>query len=238
VKFALGFISIIAAFGLGWLLKPVDKIAPPKPGRIVGELTDLARLTGTDYSFQKVIEETCEVYLLEYDPGNPAHRAIRAAIVEASEIVRRELSKKGSALREKRRVNEASRFFEDALLAEIDGRAALSCRIPRNSEGKEQRSGYPDLRIEHLESGTVAYLDPKLFEEGSRDSSFRTFYYEPSKRIKVNEDALHFLVGFPHDGKSQEWTFGTPDIVDLSKLTVNLKTEFSASNRELYRKQP
>ncbi|MFT6865155.1 MAG: hypothetical protein ACJAVK_003729, partial [Akkermansiaceae bacterium] len=87
----------------------------------------------------------------------------------------------------------------------------------------------------HHPSESVAYLDPKLFEAKSIKSSFRSFYYEPSERnTKVTEDALHLLLGFPHDGKTREWTFAEPHLVDLSNLTVKLKTEFSASNREIY----
>ncbi|MGC6459631.1 MAG: hypothetical protein ACON4R_14850 [Akkermansiaceae bacterium] len=145
------------------------------------------------------------------------------------------MSQKDSPAREKSRINEVSALFEDALLEKIGDHADFICSFPKTKEGKSQRSGYPDLRVEHLPSGTVAYLDPKLFEETSIKSSFRTFYYEPSpERTKVTEDALHLLLGFPHDGKTHEWTFGHPKLVDLSDLVVTLKTEFSASNRDLY----
>ena len=50
-----------------------------------------------------------------------------------------------------------------------------------------------------LESKRVFYLDPKLYAAGSRDSSFRTFYFEPKKSTnKVRDDAVHFVVGFEH----------------------------------------
>ena len=81
----------------------------------------------------------------------------------------------------------------------------------------------------------MAYLDPKLFEEGSRNSSLRTFYYEPKGRSsKVRDDACHFLLGIPHDGRDGAWTFGRPELVDLAGLQVRLKAEFQASNRDLY----
>ena len=97
------------------------------------------------------------------------------------------------------------------------------------------RSGYPDLRIEHSASNTVAYLDPKLFEDSSRSSSLRTFYYEPKTTTsKIQEDAIHYLLGFSHDGQDGAWAFGDWELVDLSQLEVRLKTEFQASNRDLY----
>jgi len=201
------------------------------------DLQMLADLTGSDYPFAEVIKQTSGVLVLPYEPANEAHLAIHSAVTHASESVRKELSQVDSPIRTKRRINEASRFFEDALLTQLDSLPNFSCQIPKTSEGKEQRSGYPDLRVEHLPSGTVAYLDPKLFEETSIKSSFRTFYFEPSKQIKVTEDALHLLVGFPHDGRAREWTFATAELVDLADLQVNLKAEFSASNRDLYHQE-
>ena len=106
-----------------------------------------------------------------------------------------------------------------------------------------QRSGYPDLRITDLESKRVFYLDPKLYATGSRDSSFRTFYFEPKKSTnKVRDDAVHFAVGFEH--ASRGIRSGSPkaackftrwDLVDLSRLTVKMKAEFQGSNRDMYR---
>ena len=122
-----------------------------------------------------------------------------------------------------------------------------------------QRSGYPDLRIVDLESKRVFYLDPKLYASGSRDSNFRTFYFEPRKDTnKVRDDAVHFVVGFEHQrraaasvsrgasdhalnaaaerrGDNMRWKFIRWDLVDLSRFTVKLKAEFQGSNRDMYR---
>jgi hypothetical protein len=97
----------------------------------------------------------------------------------------------------------------------------------------------------------VFYLDPKLYAAGSRDSSFRTFYFEPRKSTnKVRDDAVHFVVGFEHapretgsgppaaGGSSSPktiWKFTRWDLVDLSRFTVKLKAEFQGSNRDMYR---
>jgi hypothetical protein len=119
----------------------------------------------------------------------------------------------------------------------------LQCDFPLTVEGKVQRSGYPDLRITDLESKRVFYLDPKLYATGSRDSSFRTFYFEPKKSTnKVRDDAVHFVVGFEHAPRETAagspnamWKFTRWDLVDLSRFTVKLKAEFQGSNRDLYR---
>jgi len=85
--------------------------------------------------------------------------------------------------------------------------------------------------------------DPKLYAAGSRDSSFRTFYFEPKKSTnKVRDDAVHFVVGFEHALRETgsgfpkaTWNFTRWDLVDLSRITVKLKAEFQGSNRDMYR---
>ena len=99
------------------------------------------------------------------------------------------------------------------------------------------------MRITDLESKRVFYLDPKLYAAGSRDSSFRTFYFEPKKSTnKVRDDAVHFVVGFEHAPREPAsgspkatWNFTRWDLVDLSRFTVKLKAEFQGSNRDMYR---
>jgi hypothetical protein len=78
----------------------------------------------------------------------------------------------------------------------------------------------------------------KLYAAGSRDSNFRTFYFEPKKATsKVLDDAVHFIVGFEHEPREDisantMWKFTRWDLVDLSKFKVKLKSEFQASNRD------
>jgi hypothetical protein len=95
-----------------------------------------------------------------------------------------------------------------------------------------QRSGYPDLRIVERASRRVFYLDQKLYAAGSRDSSSRTFYFEPKKATnKVRDDAVHFIVGFEHERweKKGGWKFTRWDLVDLSHFKVKLKLSFKAA---------
>ena len=141
------------------------------------------------------------------------------------------------------RINEVSSHFEDTLRQLLNATPGLQCDFPLTADGKLQRSGYPDLRITALENKRVFYLDPKLYAAGSRDSSFRTFYFEPKKSTnKVRDDAVHFVVGFEHvpretasGSPNAAWKFTRWDLVDLSRFTVKLKAEFQGSNRDMYR---
>ena len=100
-----------------------------------------------------------------------------------------------------------------------------------------QRSGYPDLRLVDQATQRVYYLDPKLYVVGSRESSFRTFYFEPKVATnKVRDDAVHLIVGFEHEPRqAAHWNFTRWDVVDLAHFKVRLKAEFQGSNRDMYR---
>lgn len=187
------------------------------------------------FRFATVMNAASGKLVLPLQPEKDSHRrvleAIEASLTRATKI----LSQDDSPVREHRRINEVSRHFEDALLRDLDATDGLSCAIPTTRDGDHQRSGYPDLRVVDEASGEVFYLDPKLVENGSWDSSFRTFYFEPKDdNLKINDDAVHLLVGIGHDGRSRAWTFGPWNIIDLSGTTLRLKPEFQASNRDLY----
>jgi hypothetical protein len=134
------------------------------------------------------------------------------------------------------RINEASRPVENRLMLELNREPGWECSIPRNAAGGEQRSGYPDLRL-LMENGEVVYLDPKLYD--SRESTLRSFYYEPKTATnKVLDDARHLLVGIRHNGKSGiELRLLGWELIDVSRIRVQLKAEFQASNREMYREE-
>ena len=191
-------------------------------------------LSDRRFSFATIAEACSGKMVLPLDDSE-AHQRVTAAIREALVATLAEMNKEDAPVRKLRRINEASRFFEDGLLARIDAMPGLSCGIPMTRSGDHQRSGYPDLRIVDEASGTVFYLDPKLVERNSAASTFRTFYFEPKdETLKITDDAVHLLVGIEHDGQTRRWTFTGWRLVDLSTLQVRLKAEFQASNKELY----
>src|SRR5947207_1700954 len=92
------------------------------------------------------------------------------------------------------RINEVSSHFEDLMRELLNKTPGLICDFPKTSEGRLQRSAYPDLELIDQESHRVYYLDPKLYAIGSRDSSFRTFYFEPKIATNtVREDPAQLL---------------------------------------------
>ena len=193
-------------------------------------------------AFSEVIFDTTGKKVIRFDANNPVDQRIAKAIAAACDETMKRLNAPGNAIQNVGRINEVSSHFEDSLSELLNATSGLSCDFPLTVEGKAQRSGYPDLRIVDLESKRVFYLDPKLYAAGSRDSSFRTFYFEPKRTTnKVRDDAVHFIVGFQHeprDGSSSPssmWKFTRWDLVDLSHFEVKLKAEFQGSNHDMYR---
>lgn len=191
------------------------------------------------FSFPDVVMASSGKKVIPSDPDNSVHQLILESISKGANEAIAALSASDSPVRKLRRINEASRFFEDRLRQSINKHPSLVCSVPKNTQGKEQRSGYPDLLITHTATDgttTRAYLDPKLFEKKSQASSFRTFYFEPRARTnKIQHEAMHLLLGISHDGNDGAWTFTSWKICDLSLFQVRLKAEFQASNRDLYR---
>jgi len=195
------------------------------------------KLDHRTFAFADVVKASTGKSVIALDEKNPAHQRITAAVRKALESTLTTLSQANSPVRQLRRINEASRYFEDLLLEKLNQSPGLRCQIPPTKTGELQRSGYPDLKITDTATGLVAYLDPKLVEATSLQSTLRTFYYEPKDTtVKINDDAIHLLCGIEHDGKEGEWTFSRFHLVDLSSLRVRLKAEFQASNADLYGK--
>jgi hypothetical protein len=188
--------------------------------------------------FDEVILDATGKRVLAFDPRNEVDQRVVKQISAACDETMKRLNAPDSVIQNVGRINEVSSHFEDILRELLNSTSGLRCDSPPTLEGKMQRSGYPDLRIVDLASKRVFYLDPKLYAAGSRDSSFRTFYFEPKKATnKVRDDAVHFIVGYEHEHpeKNGHWKFTRWDLVDLSHFKVRLKAEFQGSNRDMYR---
>jgi len=207
---------------------PVDQLIP-------WLLDENQQLRGLPFS--EVILDTTGKHVLAVDRKNEVDQRVIKQISAALDEVMKKLNSSASPIQNIERINEVSSYFENSLRESLNTIPAVSCDFPRTADGKIQRSGYPDLRLVDLTSKRVFYLDPKLYAAGSRDSSFRAFYFEPKIATnKVREDAVHLVAGFEHEPhKDGRWNFTRWDLVDLSQLKVKLKAEFQGSNRDMYR---
>jgi hypothetical protein len=198
-------------------------------------LKEDAQLRGLPFS--EVIADATGKKMFALDLTNETDQRVTRLISSVLDEVVRRMNEPGSVIQSVSRINEVSSHFEDLLRELLNAAPGLSCDFPRTAEGRVQRSGYPDLRIVDRKTQRVFYLDPKLYAAGSRESSFRTFYFEPKQSTnKVLDDAVHLVAGFEHEPrKDGHWKFTRWDLVDLSRFRVRLKAEFQGSNRDLYR---
>jgi len=229
----MNLLSFVLAFSL---VLPTAAQEKTDDDKLVRRL--LAEDLGTrSFSFSQVVESSSGKKVIPFDKTNPSHAEVLKQIKAAANKAIQTLNLADSPIKNLRRINEASRYFEEVILLEIAKHPDLTSTIPKNAQGKTQRTGYPDIRIEHIPSKTVFYLDPKLYEKTSRASSLRTFYFEPKTRtMKIQDDAVHLLLGINHNGVDGDWSFLGWELVDLSKVKVRLKAEFQGSNRDLYRR--
>jgi hypothetical protein len=187
--------------------------------------------------FSQVIFDTTGKRVLAIDPKDETDQRVIKQISGVLDEILKRANAPESAVAAIPRINEASSHFEDLLRELLNSVPGLTCDIPPTAENRTQRSGYPDLKLIDQKTKRVFYLDPKLYAAGSRDSSFRTFYFEPKIATnKVRDDAVHLIVGFEHEAKSGgRWNFTRWDLVDLAHFKVRLKAEFQGSNHDLYR---
>lgn len=187
--------------------------------------------------FREVILDATGKKVLAVDKNNETDQRVIKQISGVLDEVIKRMNVPDSRIQGIARINEVSSHFEDMMRELLNATPGLNCDVPHTASNRVQRSGYPDLRLVDTETKRVFYLDPKLYAVGSRDSSFRTFYFEPKIATnKVLDDAVHFIVGFEHEKRTGDhWTFTRWDLVDLSQFKVKLKAEFQGSNRDLYR---
>ena len=134
------------------------------------------------------------------------------------------------------RSNELGNFVEAWLIDALDNQLALSCERPRTGRGHAQAVGYPDGIIH--DKNVVIYFDVKIYQAKTKETTLRSFYYQPTNQSKIHHDAPHFLIGFEVEslGGSNRSPFKVIDFtfVDVYEMMVLFKAEFNTSNRFIY----
>lgn len=205
--------------------------APPPIEAVTTLLADRDALD--DVPFPVVVRAATGHRVLRADPRR--HAAALTALGAALDAALLALNSPAHPVHRVPRVNEASRFIEDEIRLRVNALPGWSADIPPNAVGREQRVGYPDLRLV-TPRGLVIYLEPKLHAAGSETGTLRSFYYEPRALTgKIHADALHFVVGVTHVGGAQRpFRFTGWTLADLSRLRLRVKAEFQADNAALY----
>lgn len=181
--------------------------------------------------FKDVIESTTHHHVLGFETNNLAHLELRKKLLQAAAAAGRSAAKEGIFAT---RPNEAGNHLEPFVRTALRN-AGLDARVPMNSEGEHQVTGYPDVEI----IGPIpCYLELKTYNAATANTTQRSFYFSPSEHPKVTRDALHFLLAYQLEKQSRDGkTVFVPvhwKLLTLEDLVVDLKLEFNQSNRGLY----
>lgn len=186
-------------------------------------------------SFSKAIEVLsggCKV--IPFDMEQEICREILEILVTAAKQIQEEINH--SSFGQNRRVNEVGNDMEGYVLKYLNlSKPGVSAKKPANKKGKVKTTGYPDLEM--TVGDVTCYVECKTYNEKSKDSALRSFYFQPAKKdeFKLSKDAYHVLLGF-HLEEQKGGSRGVLgfQVLSLDSLKVHLKPEFNASNKELY----
>lgn len=187
-----------------------------------------------DIPFPVAIKAIFGHNVLSFDKNSREDKELLIRLTKAIDSAARNAYKVGiSTARPNEVGNHIEPFVKDALNI-----AGMKAEIPLASNGKHQSAGYPDVFIKDVD-GRITYLECKTYNRKSIDSSFRAFYFQPSKNSKIIHDARHLMIGFEivrekRNGKSVfapiHWKLYT-----LEEMLVQVKHEFNASNKVMYK---
>jgi hypothetical protein len=198
----------------------------------------LEPLRGIPYPIAIKVLTGCEV--LHFDLSNKENQELLNLLKIAAQKAGEKAYKQGLFTE---RPNEAGNHIESFVISALK-EVGFKADKPRTKSGKIKTAGYPDIEIVDTQGGRVIYLDCKTYSTETKDQSFRTFYFSPSEDPKITKDAFHLLLSFEltkekrkdHEGKDKiafvpiSWQLYT-----LENLKVQVKHEFNASNKDLYK---
>lgn len=141
---------------------------------------------------------------------------------------------------EAKRPNEVGNYIEPYVKTGLR-QVGLTAETPVTVVGKRQSSGYPDIEITD-DYGRVTYLECKTYNLKNIDTTQRAFYFSPSKKAcKITKNARHLVLSFQIETASRKkkrvyipvrWR-----VYDTVTMFVQVKHEFNASNRQIYREE-
>lgn len=185
--------------------------------------------------FNVVIKTLAEREVIPMDLTSDRDQELVAKLKQAAEIVGVEVRAKPI---KRPRPNEVGNDIEAYIIRALADVGLKGIR-PTSAAGLGQAVGYPDILISD-EDGRHTYLEAKIYNEGTADSSMRSFYLSPSERFKVSKDGRHLLMAFemerePIPGSNlSSFTARAFKLADLYDLVCDVKQEFQSDNRRLY----
>jgi len=184
-----------------------------------------------DIPLKIVIKSLSGYQILDFNKNDPLDKELLDCLIEALKNSMQSINNKGI---DKARPNEVGNAIESYVKEELNKLGCIAT-TPNTTSGKQKSSGYPDIMFKD-KNGRYNYLECKTFNEKDLNSSLRTFYLSPSDDFKITTDAHHFLASFEMEKRYDNLFYVKRfKLLTLEKLNVDVKNEFNANNKELYK---
>ncbi len=173
-------------------------------------------------TFPELVEATSGYSVLSLNKHNPRDNELYEKLITAANNLLR-ICHKTRRRFQGNRINEVGIAIEEEFVQELR-KTDLSPRLLIEK-------GYPDMELNDR-YGRKTYLESKATSK-RWDDTFRSFYYSNGKKIVT--DARHLLIGWKIEEENDKyWKLVDWKLVDLFYLSVGLKSEFNASNKDIY----
>lgn len=130
------------------------------------------------------------------------------------------------------RANEFGNIVANLFAVECK-KLGLRYEKPKNLQGQNKESGYPDGLLTF--NNQYYYIELKTCEQTKQNQTLRTFFYSPSSSSKIQYNDSHLLVCFLTKKQNNVLLLnGAYHIVDMYEKEVKLKLEYNSNNKELY----
>lgn len=208
----------------------------PSRGPLHDHLKACMQLPRRGIRFSDAVFALTGFRVLPFDRKASADLELLGRLKTAAETAARDAARQGIATARPNEAGNAIEPFVEAALRSVGLKAAR----PQCRSGSGRSVGYPDLQVTEP-GGRIVYLDCKTYSQETRNQTLRSFYLSLTDDPKITCDAMHLIFGFELKRVSeagqnrffpQKWSVWT-----LDELSLQIKYEFNASNRDLYAKQ-
>ncbi len=186
-----------------------------------------------DIPFPIAIKAISGYKVIAFDGGNKEDRLLLEKLSEAAVISGKEAKAKGI---KSNRPNEVGNYIEPFVKNALI-KIGLQADTPKNKAGRRQSTGYPDIEIVEPKN-RVTYLECKTYNLKNINTTQRAFYFSPSEDgCKITADARHLVLSYQIESKARGvyvpvyWR-----LYCIESMIVQVKHEFNANNRQMYRK--
>ena len=175
--------------------------------------------------------------VIPFDKRNKQDTDLLETLCQAADIAGKQAFQDGIFRNRPNEVgNDIEPYVKEALKA-----VGLHADTPLTQKQRRQATGYPDIEVIDAYS-RITYLECKTYNLANIGTTQRAFYFSPSKEnCKVTADARHLVMSFQIEltqRKGQQayvpvhWRIYSTD-----SMLVQVKHEFNANNRQMYREE-